>query len=221
MFKRDFRMANAERRQFLRLAFTIEGGLLMLAFLVAWLLGQAPWIKVRLAFDSVALGMAATIPLLMFLAFTYFTRIPGLVRFRELTRELLHKPLVVCGWLDLCAVALSAGVAEEFMFRGVLEPWLSPLGTVFSILVCNLIFGLCHALTVTYFVFATVVGIYLSLTMKWTVEPNLVIPICCHALYDFAAFIAIRNSFGKRDERVSPNDDPTSEPEIASDQLCP
>lgn len=209
----------SQRVHFLLLAFAVEGGVLIVALAAAWILGQAPWEKLRLSFDSVALAIVATIPMLIFLAFTYYTRIRCLVQFRELTRELIQKPLAACSWLDVCAIALSAGISEEFLFRGVVEPSLRSLGPLMSVLVCNLFFGVCHALTKTYFVFATIVGIYLSLTMRWTNEPNLIVPIGCHALYDLVALQLIRFSSRKSDAQDPPSDNASPEPEISPD--CP
>lgn len=201
----DERRNRAERTHFLILALMFEGGLLVVAVVLGALVGHLPWTNLNLSFESLGMGTIATLPLLGFLTFTYYTRFPALVRLRELTDSLVGTPLRACGWLDLCWIAILAGVSEEFLFRGVLQPWLATWGQLAAIIVCNLAFGLCHAITPTYFVFATIVGIYLSLTLRLTPEPNLAVPICCHALYDFVAFIVIRSARDKSDLQTSPN----------------
>src|SRR5262249_23786696 len=149
------------------------------------------------------------------LIFTYYSRIPQLVQLRELSDRLIGPSLAACRWYELCAVALLAGVSEEFVFRGTVEPWLSGWGTVASIIGCNLLFGLCHAVTPTYFLFATLVGCYLSLTLRWTAEPNLVVPIICHALYDLVAFVVIVRSRNRL--KSTPEDAEVLQPEGDTD----
>ena len=123
------------------------------------------------------------------------------MRIRRFLREALGGPLSACGWLDLCGLALLAGVSEEIVFRGVLEPWLSGWGPVVGFVVCNFLFGICHAVTPTYAVLAALMGAYLSTTLWWTKEPNLIVPIFCHALYDLVAFAVVRDSYRRREAR--------------------
>ena len=108
-----------------------------------------------------------------------------------------------------------AGICEEFLFRGVVQPWLSAWGPLFGLVVCNLLFGLCHAITPTYFLFATLMGVYLSMTLWCTTEPNLFVPVCCHSLYDLVAFVVVRNSYRAYQKQLLPKDDCSPIPEDA------
>jgi membrane protease YdiL (CAAX protease family) len=181
-----------QRGDLLKMAFWSEGAILAAAFAAGWFLDHLPTQILKLTFAGIGMGVIATIPLLVLLALVYQSRLGTLVQFRELVQKLLGKPLAACGWIDLCLIALSAGVAEEFLFRGVLEPCLSHWGALFGLITCNLLFGLCHAVNLTYFVYSALVGAYLSLTLKLCGEPNLLVPVSCHALYDLVAFGIIR-----------------------------
>ena len=209
----------AERFAFLTMALVSEGVLLLIAVAAGWLLGHPATANLKFSVEAIGRGLIATIPLLLLMAFIDRSRIVRLVQFRELIQRLLGKPLAACGWIDLVVVALSAGVCEEFLFRGVLEPWLCSWGSIYGIVVCNLLFGLCHSITPTYFVFATVMGVYLSMTLRWSDEPNLIIPICCHAFYDFVAFVIVRRThLGKRLRNPSNEDNSDS---AENSVICP
>jgi len=191
----DDASSDSERISFLKLAFLFQGSLLLVAMAGGWLVGQPDWTKYRLSIDGIGWGVIATIPMLVFLALVYQSRMKRLIEIRELLQEVLGRPLAACGWFDLCALALLAGVSEEYLFRGVLEPWLCGWGPVVGLIACNILFGLCHAVTPLYAVLAGLVGVYLSLTLRLTNEPNLIVPISCHALYDLVAFTVVRKSF--------------------------
>ena len=93
--------------------------------------------------------------------------------------------LAPCTQLDLVCIALLAGLGEELLFRGVLQTYfVGTLGLVWGLLLASTLFGIMHAATLTYALFAGVVGLYLGLFYRWT--DNLLGPIICHALYDLA-----------------------------------
>jgi membrane protease YdiL (CAAX protease family) len=101
---------------------------------------------------------------------------------KELLLELLGPSLAACRWYDLLLVATVAGFSEELLFRGVLQPL---LGLIWS----NVLFGLAHAVTVSYAVLAGLIGGYLGWMLS--ASGNLLAPIIAHALYDFLAFLAV------------------------------
>src|SRR5438477_622450 len=63
----DVPMADPEisRGQLLRLTFLFEGGLGVVACIVGWLLGYRPWETLRWEAIDLAIGMAASLPLLV------------------------------------------------------------------------------------------------------------------------------------------------------------
>ena len=56
-----------------------------------------------------------------------------------------------------------------------------------GILIASLIFGLAHYLSIAYFIYAFITGIYLGLI--YHVTGNLFIVMIIHALYDFIALV--------------------------------
>lgn len=83
-------------------------------------------------------------------------------------------------------VSALAGIGEELLFRGVIQAglvaWLTPAS---GIVIASLLFGLAHAVSFSYLVLATLMGLYLGLLYHWT--GNLLVPILVHALYDWVA----------------------------------
>jgi membrane protease YdiL (CAAX protease family) len=94
--------------------------------------------------------------------------------------------------MQLALISLLAGFGEELLFRGVLQSALGdrigpPWGIWMGLLVASVIFGMCHWLTSTYALLATLIGIYLGALLLLT--GNLIAPIVTHALYDFVALV--------------------------------
>ena len=88
-------------------------------------------------------------------------------------------------WSDMALIALSAGVAEEMLFRGVLqysfEAW---LGIGWGLVIASLLFGLLHPISLPYVFMTAVVGLYLGGIFQ--VTSNLLTVMVTHSLYDFA-----------------------------------
>ena len=86
----------------------------------------------------------------------------------------------------LLVIASMAGIGEECLFRGVLQPELAGwLGVPMAVVVTSTLFGLAHSITPTYAVVAGLIGAYLGALAALT--GNLLVPVIAHALYDFAA----------------------------------
>jgi membrane protease YdiL (CAAX protease family) len=99
-------------------------------------------------------------------------------------------------WTDIFMLSAIAGVSEELLFRGVIQPWIaSSWGVTTALVASNIIFGLAHAVTPLYAVLAAFVGIYLSLSMNYGGDKNLLLPIIIHGLYDFLAFLALLRAY--------------------------
>ena len=93
-------------------------------------------------------------------------------------------------------LAVSAGLGEEILFRGLLQPWLETLTSVpIALVISNTLFGLLHAITPMYALIAGCVGTYLGLSMDLGAERNLLIPIIIHSLYDFLAFLVLMRTY--------------------------
>ena len=172
------------------LAAVFEGGLVVVAIGLGWLVGQAPLETFRWAWTDAALAAAATLPLLLLLWLCL--RCP-IRPFRQLVRvvdELLVPMFRGCRLLELAVVSLLAGVGEEMLFRGVIQAeiadWVGPgAGQWVALAVAAVLFGLAHAITLTYALLTGLVGLYLG--WLWIETGNLLVPIFVHATYDFIA----------------------------------
>jgi membrane protease YdiL (CAAX protease family) len=78
-------------------------------------------------------------------------------------------------WHHIAALVLLAAVPEELLFRGALMPDLGLLGT-------SVVFGLAHALSLQYFIYATLAGLFLGALSTHT--GGLWAPIAAHAAID-------------------------------------
>jgi membrane protease YdiL (CAAX protease family) len=161
-----------------------EGFLIPLAWPLGWLLGQPPLAGLRLDTAGAALGVAATLPML--LVFAVITRWPvgPLARIRQFFDDVVRPLLHGCGLAELALLSLLAGVGEELVFRGVLQPALvRQLGPAPGLVLTSALFGLLHPVSATYVVLAAGLGLYLGLVV-WG-GGNLLVVIVAHALYDF------------------------------------
>lgn len=187
------------RRQFLIGATVVEGGLLIVALGLAWLL-EVP-LQPLLTPEPAAViwGVGATIPLVLVFWLTYSRPKGGFRQMKDFLHQALGQPLAACRWYELLWVAALAGIGEEFLFRGVLQTWLNDSwGPWWGLIVANVVFALCHAISPTYLVMAFVMGLILSGLMDLpTGQPNLITPIITHALYDFVAFFVVARDWKK------------------------
>jgi hypothetical protein len=165
-----------------------EGSLLFLTLAVAWLLGVSLIEQVTFQWRAVWLSVAGTCPLFLLLVWGTGSRWSVLTRlFREIEDHVL--PLfAACSVLELGAISILAGLAEESLFRGVLQTalaeWINPS---LALVVASVLFGLAHFITPTYALFASVIGMYLGCLLM--VSNNLLVPIVVHATYDFVALV--------------------------------
>lgn len=171
-----------------RLAIVFEGGLILLALSLGWLLGSPPFERVSLTWQAVVWGGVATGP--PFLGVWWCTRLrwgPFSRLMREVEERLI--PLFAsCSCFELALISVFGGVGEEALFRGVIQEtltgWLNPWA---ALVVASGLFGLGHLITPTYAVLAGLIGLYLGgLSMAYD---NLLVVVVVHALYDFVALV--------------------------------
>lgn len=178
---------------FFRTACVFEASLIVVALLLGWIADIDPFALLYFSEPALAIGIIGTAPLvLLFLAMEYLPQ-KSLVDIKDLLLRTLAPSLQQRHWTDLLLLASIAGVSEELLFRGVIQPWITASwGLTAGLYVSNIIFGLVHAVTPLYAVLVTVVGIYLSVSMDMGGgDSNLLIPIVIHSLYDFFAFIML------------------------------
>ncbi len=169
------------RRDLVVWGVSIELATLLVAIGLAYLSGQHFWRGIRFSWSDAAIGCAAVGPMLL-----VFVLARDL---REIVRRLLGPAMAEASLFQLALIALLAGVCEEALFRGVLEPWWTGSHWLIGFVGTSLLFGMLHAVSWSYFAIATLFGAYLSLITWGIGEPNLLRAIVCHALYDFVAFL--------------------------------
>ncbi|MEQ1531429.1 MAG: CPBP family intramembrane glutamic endopeptidase [Methylococcales bacterium] len=173
-----------------------EAALVLVALLLGWLADINPFADLKFAEPDIFFAVLATLPLYLLFLILERVRFESVSNIRKLLFDTLAANLHNYHWTDLFMLAAIAGLSEELLFRGVIQPWLENLwGLSAGLLVSNLIFGLVHAVTPIYALLAALVGIYLGVSLDFMGERNLLIPIIIHGLYDFLAFIALMRAY--------------------------
>ena len=181
--------ANRSRKP-LYMAIAFEGGLGLLAVVLAWLLAVSWWDRLTIDANGVAWGVAATGPMLLGMLVVRRSRWRPLVRLNAVAEHLVDELFAGASVVDLAIVSLLAGVGEELLFRGVLQAWLSGrIDPVAALLLASALFGMAHWITKTYAVVATLIGVYLG--WLFLHFDNLLVPIVAHGLYDFVALTIV------------------------------
>lgn len=189
------------------MAVIVEGGLAVLAVLLAWLFQVtlreqfAEWGR-PLAL-AVGRGIVATLPMLCVFGALVHTKNAELRRLREHVEWMVREMFPRGSMAQFALVALLAGVGEELLFRGVLQTkligWTTPL---VGLWLASLLFGLAHALSRLYFAFAVAVGLFLGwLAFQFG---DLVAPMIAHAVYDFVALVYLSRSSRRPAAPTSP-----------------
>jgi uncharacterized protein len=182
----------SERNSGFRLAILFEGALAVLAVVLGWIFGIplrgqfGP--DARVLGQGILLGVLATLPLLAIFWWLVHASWPAARRLRQQVEELFAQLFPQASVPQMIVVAACAGLGEELLFRGVLQPlvgrWTTP---VVGLIIASLIFGLFHAVSLLYFALATAVGAYFG----WLVlASRSVLPaIVAHGLYDCIALL--------------------------------
>ncbi len=181
---------------FFKKACYFESALVLVAIFLGWIADIDPFENLHFSETAIAYGVIGTVPLfLMFLAMEQI-QLESVVKIRNLLLETLGPGLHRYHWTDLFILAAIAGISEEILFRGVIQPWMeSSWGMAAGLIGSNIIFGLVHAVTPLYAVLAALVGIYLGLSLDYGGDRNLLTPVIIHGLYDFLAFVALMRAY--------------------------
>lgn len=181
---------------FLTKTCVFEAALVIVAVILGWIAGIDPFERLFFTKSAVVYGIIGTIPLFfMFIALEHIEE-ESFKKIRRLLLETLGPSLHQKRWSELFILAAIAGISEEILFRGVIQPWMEvSWGLNAGLIGSNIIFGLVHAVTPLYAVLAALVGIYLGLSLDYGGVRNLVIPIIIHGLYDFLAFVLLMRAY--------------------------
>jgi uncharacterized protein len=192
---------------FFKKACYFEASLILVAIVLGWFSGINPFATIQFSELAIAYGIIGTAPLFLLFLVLEHIHLESVVKIRRLLLDTLGPGLHRYHWTDLLILAAIAGISEELVFRGVIQPWMEKSWSLSSALIgSNILFGLAHALTPLYAILATLIGIYLGLSMDYGGERNLLTPIVIHGLYDFLAFMALMRAY--RANQLSNYDQP-------------
>jgi hypothetical protein len=158
----------------------------VLAWAAARWLGLSPLEQLHPTPAALGLGAVAAVPLLLGLRWTLTTGANPLRRLVALVVEQLGPLLAPRSPVELALLAALAGLAEEVLFRGVVQAGLArvlPEGA--ALLAASAAFGLAHFITPTYALLAGLAGLYLG--GLFLLQGSLLAPIVAHAIYDAVA----------------------------------
>lgn len=181
---------------FFKTACYFEAALILVAVALGWIVAINPFDFFYFSEQAIAYGILGTLPLfLLFLAFEQ-TSLESVQTIRKLLLDTLCPSLYQHHWVDLLILSAIAGLGEELLFRGALQPWLERAwGFEAGLIASSLVFGLVHAVTPLYAVLATLIGIYLGLSLDYGGSRNLLTPVIIHGLYDFLVFLALIKAY--------------------------
>jgi membrane protease YdiL (CAAX protease family) len=203
-------MNSSTRSDGFAMAVVVEGGLLLIALGLAWLFhvtlrDMFPPVGPPLM-NAIVRGLLATLPMLAIFLLLVNSNWPMMRQLREQVQWLIDEMFPSRSISQFAMVAVLAGVGEELLFRGAMQSilgnWTTP---VIGLVITSLLFGLAHALSKLYFVFAVAVGAFLGwMTLKYN---DLVAPMVAHAVYDFLALVYL----SRRKARLADNSKPVKD----------
>lgn len=165
-----------------------EAGLILVAWLIAALIDVPLFSDFHWDGVDALKGAAAAIPPVCLFVWSLSSEWGPLTRIRG-ALETFARPMFG-GWsmIQILALSLIAGIAEEVLFRSVVQGGLSgPAGAVGGLLIASALFGIAHMVTPGYAVIAALMSVYIG--WLWMQGGNLLIPIVTHAAYDFIALV--------------------------------
>jgi membrane protease YdiL (CAAX protease family) len=178
------------RRQLVTLAILVEGGLAVLALLAGWCFDVPFWERISWNGAAICRGVLVSVPMLLLFLGCLSRPVGPLRSLKRFADEVIRPLFEPCTLLELAIISLLAGVGEEALFRGVVQHILCDLmGPWGGIILTAALFGAAHPISVSYFLLATLMGVYLGWVCVFF--DNLLTVIVAHALYDFVALVVL------------------------------
>lgn len=194
--------------RFLFFTIVLEGGLGILAILLASLFGLR--LSGHLSFEDTENFLYAFFGTLFLLLAYFFLKklpFPSLKKVEQIVRLFYNKYMSHLTLVQLAVVAALAGFGEELFFRGLIQTGFQiffasgfsgdgPAAASLAIAATSVLFGLAHAVSKTYFFLAFLISIYLG--SIYCVTGNIFVPIFIHGFYDFFVFLCLRAEWKRR-----------------------
>ena len=176
-------------RSLLWMSLWFEGGVAVLACLLAWLFGVDLPGSIKGSGAGWVAGLVWAGPLFGLFLVTYGLPWRLFREIRQFLEQTLGPALGEASHGTILLIALLAGGCEELLFRGVLHPLVGGIAA-------SVLFGLVHAVTPVYAVLAALFGAVFS--WQLVVTGDLMAPMVTHALYDWGAFLVLRRQWRRR-----------------------
>ena len=164
----------------------VEGVVLIAAFLISWFFGIKLFPLTRNIFHDMVIGTLGALIPLVFFVFLLSEKVNNTPLLGSLKKTIINDIRIIfsnCRLIDLCFISVCAGVAEELLFRGVIQVKVGIIGA-------SIIFGLLHFITPAYCIITTIMGFYLGFLFQY--YESILIPIQLHFVYDLVALIYLR-----------------------------
>lgn len=193
-----------ERGQFLNMCGLFEGGLLVVAVVLGYFLDVNPLDSLTVNWQAaVVWGVAAALPMFGLFVLSHRFALGPLKPIRRFLVDMLGPSLAACRWYDLILLAALAGLAEEALFRGLLQTGLERFfdSAVTGLIVASILFGLAHLITPLYGVLAAMMGFYLGWLFDASGERTLLVPVITHGLYDYLAFLVVVHTYRRQQKQ--------------------
>ncbi len=176
-------------------AVAIEALLVVLALLLAYFFSfyDRRWplpdlLDVDWMYSLLVGGLLAVLMLAFFVSLEYL-QVPLATSLRKVINELLIPLFTPLSFAQITVISLAAGIGEELFFRWCLQGGFALMvHPIAALLMASIIFGVCHWVNAAYAVMATIMGIFLGVTMNYF---GITTAIVVHAVYDFLAIIYI------------------------------
>ena len=195
-------------KNFFKVACYFEGSLILVAIVLGWVTDINPFENIVFSEMAILYGIMGTAPLFIFFLALYQVQTDAFQQIKRTLLETLAPNMHRYHWTDLFILGAIAGITEEILFRGVVMPWMEATwGMNGGLIASSILFGLVHAVTPLYALLATLVGIYLGLSMDYGGERNLLTPIIIHGFYDFLAFLVIVHTYRSNLSRTAEKDE--------------
>jgi membrane protease YdiL (CAAX protease family) len=174
------------RHRILSVAILAEGAVFALALLSAAYLDIDFLPLTENVFRDILAGSAAAVPPFVFFLLVVSRKAAKSVLFKSLRkivvidiREMFSNTTLT----DLLCISFTAGIAEEFLFRGVVQ-------AKFGIVTASFLFGIVHFISPLYVIITVIMGFYIGLF--YYLYDSLLVAFLIHFIYDLCALVYLR-----------------------------
>jgi membrane protease YdiL (CAAX protease family) len=174
------------RFKILIVAILMEGAALLLALLMAGYFNLNLFPLTDNLLRDILYGTIGAIPPFILFLFTVSSKAAKISLFGSLRKTLISdvkKIFFYTNVYDLIFISLLAGIAEEILFRGVVQER-------FGIVIASAVFGLVHCVSPAYVVVTAIMGLYIG--ALFILSGNLLVPIHLHFIYDLGALVYLK-----------------------------